>query len=122
MTTVALGNKRLLHLADLLDVADAAHRKAGEPTYDQSTITHGCGTPGCAWGHWIESPARRARIVRELSSIPQSILCAEPEFALNAGDVTELFAVNGCGMARSAKQAAKYIRRFVARRVKAAQS
>lgn len=122
MTTLAVGNRRLLKLADILDTADAEHRKRKEPTYDQGQFTHECDTPACALGHWAAAHPRRWRFntggTPELKFAFAKVAfdAAMDEFCLDRGEVLDLFNSSGCGNARTAKQAAKYIRNFVARR------
>jgi hypothetical protein len=112
-TSIKIGNRRLLKLASILDTADAEHRKRGEPTYEQGCFRHECGTPACALGHWI---AHDDGWLDQGSSA--DFLKAKDVFVLGAGDSQVLFGTDGCGGARTAKQAAKYIRAFVARRSK----
>jgi hypothetical protein len=120
---IALGNERLLELAAILDVADAQHRQRKEPTYDQSVIVHDCGTPACAAGHWAASNPDRWEIrggctyLKGRSSMG-AIPAMSNEFALSIDEYEELFGSAGCNGARTAKQAAKYIRRFVSQRQK----
>ena len=122
MTTIAVGNRRLLRLAAILDKADALHKKRGEPTYDQDRIVHPCGTPACAWGHWAHD--QRVNAKRKMEKWYDDNLAAVREFALalardEDGEVIEaeeLFGGFGCDNAETAKQAAKYIRAFVKRR------
>lgn len=124
MTSLAIGNRRLLKLANILDTADAAHRKRKEPTYSQYEFTHDCGTPACALGHWAAANPRRWYF--EGSLYPQLRNAGSPytsplddacdEFSIDSDETQELFDVGGCGNARTAKQAAKYIRAFVKRR------
>jgi hypothetical protein len=110
-TSIKIGNRRLLKLASILDTADAEHRRRGEPTYDQRAFDHQCGTPACAYGHWIsQSHVNRRLVLNERE--------AESEFAISPHEADELFSHRGCNYARTAKQAAKYIRKFVARRSK----
>jgi hypothetical protein len=97
---------RLEHLAHILDTADAEHRKNGEPTYSQWCQFHLCGTPSCALGHY------RARTERARSLA----FYEEKEFGLSQAETEELFDCDGCGGAKTAKQAAKYIRKFIARK------
>lgn len=116
MTTIAQGNKRLLKLASVLDTADAEHRKRGEPAYNQRDTTsydekRDCETPGCAWGHYRVIPF----VVRRLGKMA-SLFESNTEFALNWEQHDELFASVGCKDAKTAKQAANYIRAFVKRR------
>lgn len=116
----AVGERRLLKLAGILDVADAVHRANKEPTYDQQQIKHNCGTPGCAIGHWIRHS--RGRIIFYSNGLltHEEVFGAEGisavgsiEFRITRDQSVELFAGDGCGNAKTAKQAAKYIRRFV---------
>ena len=117
---IELGNERLLKLAAILDVADAEHRKKKEPTYDQTEIVHPCGTPACAVGHWAAANPDRWQIRNECTYLkgsrlgPISAVCEE--FVISDDEYRELFGMSGCGEAKTAKQAAKYIRRFVKRR------
>lgn len=123
-----LGWKRLLKLADILDVADAEHRAKGEPRYRQSKFAHACGSPACALGHYAAHNRRRGWRIG-LTNVTgtqwalvhgQAIGCAYPsvlkEFELTKPEAAELFAADGCSDARTAKQAAKYIRAFVKRK------
>jgi hypothetical protein len=127
MTTLAVGNRRLLKLAAILDAADKRHRERQEPTYNQAAFVHPCGTPACAIGHWAAANPRRWRIssigpiglVEPRNSRPLGVFQeAVKEFALDAHDYgwDELFSKDGCGSAKNGKQAAKYIRQYVARR------
>jgi hypothetical protein len=115
------GLKRLLVLAGILDRADAAHRRRKEPAYDQTRVTHSCGTPACAGGHWDASPqgvaiGRRAggsvyrTYGREVSVLPWTTV-----FALTDNEEYSIFGHRGCGGARTAKDAAEFIRAFVKR-------
>lgn len=116
-----LGWKRLLKLADILDVADAEHRAKGEPTYFQAPVVHPCGAPACAIGHYAAAAASKQRgwglsqfgVLRY--GEPIGIFGSEvrAEFDINLTDALNLFDANGCGGARTAKQAAKYIRKLV---------
>ena len=117
--TPDLGNERLLQLAAILQVADEVHVHRREPTYDQQKYTHACGTPACALGHWA-------------AANPESWVfeCGVPvgrtngsrwnqaaiDFHLSSQEYEELFGPFGCGLPKTAKSAASYIREFVARR------
>lgn len=117
------GKERLLKLAEILDVADAQHRKKKEPTYVQNATIHDCGTPACALGHWAAANKRRFKYDRRSGIVallddPENIavsVIGAREFDLSMGQAVELFSGWGCGEARTAKQAARYIRTFVKR-------
>jgi hypothetical protein len=91
-----------------------------------------CGTPACAFGHYASRRdlQRRFRLKSDGGVMTgkrgESVIVAGSEhFGLNDpsepySDWDELFAVDGCGNAKTAKQAARYIRKFVARKQKAA--
>lgn len=117
-----IGKKRLLKLADILDAADAQHRAKKEPTYDQTRISHDCGTPACAIGHWAGFSNGRVKRDRTTGFVSlrdddeTSIVgIAESEFGIDEYQSDELFESYGCGGAKTAKQAARYIRKFVRR-------
>jgi len=129
MTTVAVGNRRLLKLADILDTADALHRKRGEPTYYQGDFEHwdykrSCNTPACALGHYAFNCGPKGQRIywdHEKGAMAHGMELGEAgeiEFAIGMGEYDELFGGSGCDGAKTAKQAAKYIRAFVRRRQK----
>lgn len=138
MITEAMGNKRLLRLAEILEAVPRVHDVGAEKRgYDQARITHPCGSPACAWGHWLlSSPARTRRIYKEAEGngtlqrdhglygkagmLLVYINQSPDEFYLTRDEQEELFDWDGCGGAKTGKQAAKYIRNFVAQRQKAA--
>lgn len=114
-----LGNQRLLQLAEILDTADDLHRQRGEPTYDQFYFEHDCGTPSCAAGHWAAANPDRWSLptMKLIDSSTDDIskdLCEE--FCLSPEEFDELLEFDGCNGAESSKEAADYIRAFVARR------
>jgi len=112
MSSIARGSANLLLLAEILEVADAIHRAAGEPTYNQSIHEHDCGTPACALAHWYAYKGTTwldAAVGEDLE-----------EFAVTPSESLELFGARGCGDARTAQQAATYLRSFVVKRVRAA--
>lgn len=110
MTTVAVGNRRLLKLAGILDTARR---------YNQSLFAYSCGTPACALGHWAAANPRRWRLGFPEPPGLRSVLLRHPfraarvEFAMSDRDVTLMFGTGGCGCAKTGKQASRYIRRFV---------
>ena len=106
-----MNKQRLLELADILDRADAEHEARGEPGYDQERYTHNCGTPACALGHWMAANPEFMRRNKPGFIIEKAKL----EFDLDYGGADDLFGPVGCNGAKTAKQAADYIRDFVAR-------
>lgn len=99
--------KALRELAEILETADEKHIAAGEPTYDQSTLDHTCGTPACALGHWLHVHPEH----REYSTPAEHAL-----FEIDNDGWAELFGGSGCGGAKTSKEAAAYIRGFIARK------
>lgn len=117
------GAKRLLKLAAILDKADAEHRKKGEPTYDQTNIRHTCGTPACALGHWAAATPTRFWLKPLLKYRPAPHLygeweIGEAEFGITQQEADIIFGPDGCNYATTAKQAARFIRKFVAKKLK----
>lgn len=124
-----LGARRLLRLAKILDTADALHKERGERTYSQDVFVHHCGTPACALGHYAANNKRRGWGFKaadysfgtgHVTYNGHSQSCADPrvldEFDLSFTEAIELFSGDGCNGARTGKQAAKYIQRFVKRK------
>lgn len=118
--------KRLEELADLLDTVDKEHRARKEPTYDQSHYFHPCGTPSCALGHWAAAHPRRWRVrrsgydgrrlyplLRGGNFADSHLSSVMHEFGLNSDDVDMLFGHQGCNKAKTGKQAARFIRKFI---------
>lgn len=123
MTTRAIGNARLLRLANILDTADQAHAEKGEPTYYQPKFAHECGTPACALGHWAFNNRKRwtwkntdSGVICRRKNSPGTGLFESAEFDLNVYQANELFGNSGCGEAKHAQDAATYIREFVKNR------
>lgn len=133
------GNRRLLELASLLEDIPTVHPEGHELRgYDQMHLVHPCGSPACAWGHWMLSSTDRLEralanagdfhggyrqfwVTKEGSTEKEmhriaTIEAARPEFHLDKMECEELFGGQGCGNARTGSQAAAYIRRFVAER------
>jgi hypothetical protein len=121
------GEKRLLALAAILDTADARHAAKREPKYRQTKFAHTCGTPACAGGHWTQHSSGRLELIdtdgfgsfriRDQTGAVRTVDAFRPEFSLSHQESVELFGADGCDYARTAKEAAEYIRRFVRRRV-----
>lgn len=114
-----VGLSKLLELAEILEKADALHKKRGEPTYDQSKTFHSCGTPACAWGHWLA--AKKQNSERRHWGLAYDMVSGE--FGITTDEVHDIFGPCGCGWLDSdspyitSKDAAAYIRGFVARKL-----
>lgn len=112
--------EKLLKLADILDAAHEAHQRKGGPGYNQMRYTHSCGTPACAFGHWAAAHPERFETTPRGVSLRERpgrhpLCLAMLEFNLTSEQAYELFDADGCGEATTHKQAAEYIRDFVAR-------
>lgn len=127
MTTRAIGNRRLLRAAKILDTADAKHKRAGEPLYLQRFFTHPCGTPACTLGHyaahtpkrWAFDDGKRPYLTGagdEAYMSHDSFEDACVEFDISLREAELLFGARGCNSATTAAEAAVYIRRFVRQR------
>lgn len=136
------GDKRLLKLADILEKVPERKWDGHASGYYQGAVTHLCGTPSCAWGWWLFGDKRRyARISKADPFMDKDDIkftlanwhthlagcrgyvsfmgnAAADEFGLVKPELEELFDGAGCGRAVTGKQAANYIRKFVARRNK----
>jgi hypothetical protein len=109
-TNRQIGNDRLLALAVLLDTADEVHIAKDEPTYCQSYTFHMCGTPACAGGHW--------NVAQDVRNIEGALSFLRNEtFDLSEAEWMSIFGEKGCGNAQTSKEAAEFIRDFVARRI-----
>lgn len=135
-----MNKRKLLKLADILEAAHRryARRKGGinpDNQYNQRWFAHdfqgkehrGCGSPACALGHWAAAHPRTwftdwlgevgiwrdAYITGDNRRSASAGIDAEDEFGLDGGQVKDLFGVAGCGGAKTAREASKYIREFV---------
>ena len=99
--SIALGNIRLLKLADYVERRQRAKPKAG---YDQETLEHPCGAPACLLGH-------------AHTCFPLPGYQAASFFGLSTDEVHLLFNYKGCNDARTNwRKAVRYVRDFVKRR------
>lgn len=108
------GDVELLRLADFLLAQDALHVAEGKPRYDQRNVEHPCQTPACALGHGY------ALYILDTGDTTYLGFDEYRRYGIKEDDDwAELFGSYGCGHAKSAQDAATYIRGFVARRVAA---
>lgn len=111
----------LEELATILETADEEHAKKNEPGYTQVAYVHPCGTPGCALGHWavahpdrwVVNPSQERVVSRNISGI-SPFSSAVIEFGITFHEAEELFGGGGCDHAETAKEAAAYVRVFIA--------
>jgi hypothetical protein len=114
--------ERLLNLARSL--REAAHKER----FTMKRYVHTCGTPACAFGHYAGRPDLQDFVRIE----GECIFYAQPDedgdhlladyddpqtlkhFGISEEQAVELFREDGCGQARTADEAAKYIEDFVA--------
>lgn len=118
----------------LLNVARALRESKVPKDFSMACFVNDCGTPACALGHY----ASRRDLQREFDLTDTGAVCnsdglkvrvgslildwlgdALPHFGLSPRETSELFTGDGCGNAKTVKQAARYIERFVARKEKA---
>lgn len=118
---IEAGNRRLLRLATYL------REQAKPQDFDMGTYANGCGSPACVLGHYAAMPRTPFRLAgvgtnalsdRNGSPLPLgfSSRLVRDHFALTNIEARELFDSDGCGGAKTPKQAARYLERFVARR------
>lgn len=115
----------------LRDVARALREAPDPAQFDMGTFFHSCKSPACAAGHYALRPdlhGGRVTVKQQPGSkydypshtVPEIdgynwFYGAREYFGLTRAGVDELFYEGGCGMARTAAEAADYIEAFVAR-------
>lgn len=141
LAPVGKGIENLLALASHLEDVHATYKENDyDHGYYQTTIQHPCGTPACAIGHYLELrgmlPEKAStvyiawenkeetnifedRFYANLAREGHLVFEATDEFDLTEYEARDLFDFEGCGDARTALQAANYIRDFVARKIEA---
>ena len=102
------GVANLMLLADILETADSMHRAAGEPTYNPGIHEHDDGTPSCAIAHWFA--------YKGTTWLDYDVGAEMDEFGLTPSQRLELFGARSCGGARTAQEAAAFIREFATKR------
>jgi hypothetical protein len=127
---------RAIHLRRLLNVVRALEESPNPERFTMAQFGHECGTPACALGHYCARTDLQSAFVlskhtdrgdREMPTWPAPIddvtvaLGFDDEevrthFGLTEDQAEELFGSEGCDGARTALEAAAYIRAFVARR------
>ncbi len=123
------GILNLLQLEQILTEAHARYANSSANSsagYDQSRFFRDrCGTPACALGHWIAANSDQvpftwadAVIDHGASIYPKDFRkWLLNQFEITAKEAAELFSSAGCGYAKTAAEAAAYIRDFVERKI-----
>lgn len=112
----------------LLNVARALRESPAPEDFDMDFYRKFCGTPACALGHYAarrdlqstfffpENSRYIWKLVRPQFEIFYDSPCVQTHFGLDEDESPEIFGGNGCGNAKTAIQAAKYIEKFVKNR------
>lgn len=132
-------HKRYKRIGAILDTDydefDAATSAPAEiEGYDQNLVGHACGTPACAIGHYAVNTPRRWSWTKHgdinvaldfdgdwTDQVAHEFCLAQDddETSFGESEVNEIFGDRGCDNAKTALEAAKYIRKFVAKKRKA---
>jgi hypothetical protein len=133
--TDARTNDHDLHRQRLLNVARALRESSRPEKFDMTEVIHPCGTPACAFGHYVSrtdlqdfvKPERctfqdtgrqfwRPVFVDDGAHASFYGRRVQEHFGLTREEQHALFDGGGCGEAETANQAAEYIERFVERK------
>lgn len=122
----AIHRKRLLNVAKALRESPTPRRD-----FSMGSYTAPCGTPACALGHYamrrdLQKTFRLARLLPDHNklwlALPNGTTIdyfkapVLEHFGIDRDEAGDLFSTCGCGGARTAAQAARFIERFVARK------
>ena len=121
--SLALGNRRLLQLAKILDKAEQYNQTYYYDTREHETPgegKHTCNTPACALGWWAATHPKTwtmqyGKVYWRLYP-GNAYVAAELEFCLSHNEIESIFGGSGCRNAQSGPDAAAYIREFVRNR------
>jgi hypothetical protein len=126
---ITISEMRALHRERILNIARALRESPCKKTLTMNTVILDCGTPGCAFGHYVCRPDLQSAFVSEERSGEFHVVDAQTgksvsyygrtvqeHFDFTAEEISELFDAHGCGGARTAADAAQYIEAFVARK------
>ena len=124
-----------LHRHRLLMVAKALRESAKPDDFDMCDVLNSCGTPGCAFGHYVYRTDLQDFVKPTLGTFVDTERefwkpvytdgggyasfrsgRVREHFGLTAHEQGELFDGDGCGGAETANEAAHYIERFVAKK------
>lgn len=115
---------RLVKLAEALESPLPKKLRKSKARYDQTRFVHSCGTPACALGYYAQKSEGRFYFNYERAGeywhfrhfiFGSSVIAgAIEEFGITNAEANTLFGGLGCGNAQSRKQAAKFVREFIA--------
>jgi hypothetical protein len=124
----------------MLNVARALRESPAPDDFTMSTEFHDCGTPACAWGHYLLRRDLQNAFMASLESIDTegfysglysgyahtsdgrirelvySSLLVRAHFGIDFDETEEVFGPFGCNDAQSAREAAEYIEWFAERK------
>lgn len=113
-----IGKARLLRVA-------LALREAKNPKFDMNVFFHFCGTPACAFGHYVtRTDLQNTFVVRHIggvgtwcalaydSDVRSNLTVETQHFEITSDEWSTLFSMTGCGGAKTAVDAADFIEKF----------
>lgn len=111
-----------MNIQALQNVAKACRESQNPDKFDMAIYGWGCGTPGCALGHYAARRDLQDLLMlskdgdlqftdeRHASRLFPEVL---QHFDLNINQLDELFNIDGCNNARTPEEAATYIEEFI---------
>ena len=109
----------------LLNVAKALEESPNPDKFTMETFGHDCGTPACALGHYASRQDLQDAFLLDRDGFLRdgdgfTICYDDPDllehFDIRDFEAAELFSAIGCAAAETPREAANYIRAFVAKR------
>lgn len=107
----------------LLNVSRALRESKNPELFTMARYGHGCGTPGCALGHYaarrdMQSDfilTNRGDLEASVEGLNeyQTVTAALRHFDIDREQEEKLFGSNGCGNAKTPNEAAGFIEQFV---------
>ena len=113
-----------VHERRLRNVIRALKESPNPKAFTMSCFINSCGTHACALGHYAarRDLQREFRVItndRGVRGLDECMFAAEKSrkhFGLDDGEFAELFGTTGCGNAKTAKKAIRYIEKFIERK------
>ena len=110
MGAAEAGAMKAIHKRRLLKAADIVE-KVQRGKFDMHLFYNECGSPSCVLGHY-------QAVTKKITRRQVYDFDVAEHFGLKGWEDVDLFGSEGCGGAKTGKQAAKYIRQFVKRKEK----